>query len=129
MAADAARGMQYLHSKRCIHRDLAARNCLVTEDGVIKISDFGMSRLVEADEDIYSVDTTLNTIPIKWTAPEALSDLIYTLQTDVWAYGVLTWEIFAMGRMPYAGMSNADTKRQVCREGYRMPPAQHDTAA
>ena len=47
---DAASGMEYLASKNCIHRDLAARNCLIGDDDVLKISDFGMSREVEGNE-------------------------------------------------------------------------------
>lgn len=120
-AAEAADGMSYLHGKNCIHRDLAARNCLVTGEGVVKISDFGMSRITDGDEDIYTVDTTAKTIPIKWTAPEALERMEYTLATDVWAYGILLWEIFSGGKMPYAGMTNAETKAQVINKSYRMP--------
>lgn len=129
MAFEAAQGMAYLHAppRFCIHRDLAARNCLITgsvggQKGVVKISDFGMSRLQETAEDVYSVNTTLRTIPIKWTAPEALLELKYTIATDVWAYGILIWEVFAGGRMPYSGMGNAETREQVCKQGYRMPP-------
>ncbi|XP_036165432.1 tyrosine-protein kinase Fer isoform X2 [Myotis myotis] len=67
---DAASGMSYLESKKCIHRDLAARNCLVSENNVLKISDFGMSR--QEDGGVYS-SSGLKQIPIKWTAPEALN--------------------------------------------------------
>lgn len=51
-------------------RDLAARNCLVGDNSVLKISDFGMSR--QEDDGIYS-SSGLKQIPIKWTAPEALN--------------------------------------------------------
>ena len=71
MASEAAAGMEYLHGKNCIHRDLAARNCLIGNDGAVKISDFGMSRMTEGEDDIYTVNTTAKQIPIKWTAPEA----------------------------------------------------------
>uniref|UniRef100_A0A4W2F617 Tyrosine-protein kinase n=2 Tax=Bos TaxID=9903 RepID=A0A4W2F617_BOBOX len=67
---DVASGMAYLESKNCIHRDLAARNCLVGENNVLKISDFGMSR--QEDGGVYS-SSGLKQIPIKWTAPEALN--------------------------------------------------------
>lgn len=121
MSGEAADGMAYLHTKRCIHRDLAARNCLVTDEGKVKISDFGMSRMTEGDDDLYTVNTTAKTIPIKWTAPEALEHMTYTLATDVWAFGILLWEIFSGGKMPYAGMTNAQTRDEVIRKGYRMP--------
>lgn len=68
MVTDAAQGMAYLESKNCIHRDLAARNCLVGENDIVKISDFGMSR--EEEGGIYTVSSGTRAIPIKWTAPE-----------------------------------------------------------
>ena len=68
MVTDACAGMAYLESMKCIHRDLAARNCLVGENDVVKISDFGMSR--EEECGIYTVSSGAKQIPIKWTAPE-----------------------------------------------------------
>ena len=69
MCVDCASGMEYLEGRGCIHRDLAARNCLVGDNNVIKISDFGMSR----QEQMYTVSTGMKQIPVKWTAPEALN--------------------------------------------------------
>ncbi|CAG9787334.1 unnamed protein product [Diatraea saccharalis] len=116
MCRDAAAGMRYLESKNCIHRDLAARNCLVGDDNVVKISDFGMSR----EEEEYIVSGGMKQIPIKWTAPEALNFGKYTSLCDVWSYGVLMWEIFSKGDTPYAGMSNSRAREKI-DAGYRMP--------
>ncbi|XP_004930552.2 tyrosine-protein kinase Fer isoform X1 [Bombyx mori] len=116
MCRDAAGGMRYLESKNCIHRDLAARNCLVGDDNIVKISDFGMSR----EEEEYIVSGGMKQIPIKWTAPEALNFGKYTSLCDVWSYGVLMWEIFAKGDTPYAGMSNSRAREKI-DTGYRMP--------
>ncbi|KAJ0177696.1 hypothetical protein K1T71_006569 [Dendrolimus kikuchii] len=116
MCRDAAGGMRYLESKNCIHRDLAARNCLVGDDNIVKISDFGMSR----EEEEYIVSGGMKQIPIKWTAPEALNFGKYTSLCDVWSYGILMWEIFSKGDTPYAGMSNSRAREKI-DTGYRMP--------
>lgn len=55
----------------------------------------------------YTVQTTAKTIPIRWTAPEALVHLEYHTASDVWSYGVLMWEIFTGGKLPYAGLTNS----------------------
>ncbi|XP_059162770.1 tyrosine-protein kinase Fer-like [Physella acuta] len=119
MCADAASGMEYLEGRNCIHRDLAARNCLVGENNVIKISDFGMSR----EEAEYVVSTGMKQIPVKWTAPEALNFGKYTSLCDVWSFGVLMWEIFSCGKSPYAGMTNTRAREWI-EEGHRLdsPP-------
>ncbi|MFT7815664.1 tyrosine-protein kinase Fer-like isoform X1 [Arapaima gigas] len=115
-ALDAAAGMAYLELKNCIHRDLAARNCLVGENNLLKISDFGMSR--QEDDGIYS-SSGLKQIPIKWTAPEALNYGRYSSESDAWSYGILLWETFSLGVCPYPGMTNQQAREQV-EKGYRM---------
>ncbi|XP_078539396.1 tyrosine-protein kinase Fes/Fps [Lissotriton helveticus] len=118
MTENAAAGMEYLESKHCIHRDLAARNCLVTEKNTLKISDFGMSR--EEEDGVYSSTGGMKQIPVKWTAPEALNYGRYTSESDVWSFGILLWETFSLGAVPYATMSNQQT-RESLEQGYRLP--------
>ncbi|XP_048125496.1 fibroblast growth factor receptor 2 isoform X3 [Alosa alosa] len=111
-----ARGMEYLASQKCIHRDLAARNVLVTESNVMKIADFGLAR------DVHNIDyykKTTNGLPVKWMAPEALFDRVYTHQSDVWSFGVLMWEIFTLGGSPYPGIP-VEELFKLLKEGHRM---------
>ncbi|XP_067908970.1 fibroblast growth factor receptor 2-like isoform X10 [Heterodontus francisci] len=112
-----ARGMEYLASQKCIHRDLAARNVLVTENNVMKIADFGLAR------DVHNIDyykkTTNGRLPVKWMAPEALFDRVYTHQSDVWSFGVLMWEIFTLGGSPYPGIP-VEELFKLLKEGHRM---------
>ncbi|XP_032379290.1 fibroblast growth factor receptor 2 isoform X2 [Etheostoma spectabile] len=112
-----ARGMEYLASQKCIHRDLAARNVLVTESNFMKIADFGLAR------DVHNIDyykkTTNGRLPVKWMAPEALFDRVYTHQSDVWSFGVLMWEIFTLGGSPYPGIP-VEELFKLLKEGHRM---------
>ncbi|KAM4766795.1 tyrosine-protein kinase Fes/Fps isoform 1-T1 [Cyanocitta cristata] len=119
MTENAAAGMEYLESKHCIHRDLAARNCLVTERNTLKISDFGMSR--EEEDGIYASTGGMKQIPVKWTAPEALNYGRYSSESDVWSFGILLWEAFSLGAVPYANLSNQQT-REAVENGTRLDP-------
>ncbi|CAJ0578279.1 unnamed protein product, partial [Mesorhabditis spiculigera] len=109
---DAAWGIEYLHHKKIIHRDLAARNCLLVKlpngDQSVKISDFGLSRLGDA----YAIKTSRK-VPIRWLAPETVVNFTYTQKTDVWAYGILVWEVYTNGDEPYAGETNQKVKEKV----------------
>uniref|UniRef100_A0A669CH90 receptor protein-tyrosine kinase n=1 Tax=Oreochromis niloticus TaxID=8128 RepID=A0A669CH90_ORENI len=114
-----AAGMRYLSDMGYVHRDLAARNILVNCNLVCKVSDFGLSRVIDDDpEAVYT--TTGGKIPVRWTAPEAIQYRKFTSASDVWSYGVVMWEVMSYGERPYWDMSNQDVIKAI-EEGYRLP--------
>ncbi|XP_047429386.1 ephrin type-A receptor 7 isoform X5 [Mugil cephalus] len=114
-----AAGMRYLSDMGYVHRDLAARNILVNSNLVCKVSDFGLSRVIDDDpEAVYT--TTGGKIPVRWTAPEAIQYRKFTSASDVWSYGIVMWEVMSYGERPYWDMSNQDVIKAI-EEGYRLP--------
>ncbi|KAK6644096.1 hypothetical protein RUM43_000362 [Polyplax serrata] len=111
-AFDTCSGMEYLESRKVVHRDLAARNVLISEEGVAKVSDFGLAR-----EENFTIDA--GKLPIKWTAPEALRQGLFSNKSDMWSFGILLWEIYSFGRVPYPRIPQADVVKHV-EKGYKM---------
>ncbi|XP_071801017.1 proto-oncogene tyrosine-protein kinase ROS-like [Asterias amurensis] len=118
---DVAKGCRYLESLKFVHRDLAARNCLVSvkdylsPDRVVKIGDFGLAR------DIYKSDYYRKEgeglLPVRWMCPEALMDGVFTVQSDVWSFGVLVWEVMTLGQQPYPARTNVEVLHYVTSGG------------
>lgn len=117
MTVQIADAMTFLERRHVIHRDLAARNVLVGENNIVKLADFGMSRNVESD---YYKKTSDDRVPVKWMAPESISERIYTSLSDVWSFGILLWEIYSYGKSPYHEYSAVEAIAAVSA-GYRLP--------
>ena len=108
--------MMYLEGEKFIHRDLAARNCLVGHNNIIKVADFGLARYVLDDEYTASEGTKF---PIRWAAPEVIDYSRFSSKSDVWAYGILCWEVFSWGLLPYHKKSNQEIVEDV-RDGRHL---------
>ncbi|XP_059496208.1 tyrosine-protein kinase CSK isoform X1 [Stegostoma tigrinum] len=111
---DVCEAMEYLEANNFVHRDLAARNVLVSEDNIAKVSDFGLTKEASSMQDT-------GKLPVKWTAPEALKEKNFSTKSDVWSFGILLWEIYSFGRVPYPRMPLKDVVPRV-EKGYKMDP-------
>lgn len=139
IAHQVAKGMEYISSQHLVHRDLATRNCLVATGLIVKIADFGMSRDVHSSDYyrwvlyiIWAVFTTKlcftfrvkgsAVLPVRWMPPESILYGKFTTETDVWAFGVLLWEVFTFAQQPYPGMTNEEVIEHVQKGGHPEPP-------
>jgi serine/threonine protein kinase len=88
---------------------------------VIKITDFGLTEDVFMSNYFRQGSTKeLVKLPVKWMAPESLSDGHFSEKSDVWSYGVTMWEVFSGGKSPYPG-TDPVTLIQMLEEGDRLP--------
>ncbi|XP_075944399.1 tyrosine-protein kinase ZAP-70 [Anarhichas minor] len=111
-------GMKYLEEKNFVHRDLAARNILLVKQQFAKISDFGLSKALGADDNYYK-SRTAGKWPLKWYAPECIHFRKFSSKSDVWSFGVTMWEAFTYGGRPYKKMKTTDVMRFI-ESGSRM---------
>ncbi|XP_072166205.1 tyrosine kinase receptor Cad96Ca-like [Diadema setosum] len=108
-----AKGMEFLASNKIIHGHLCAHNILMTEDRICKISDYGMTSFMSPAGN-----------PTRWMSPEGMQNKNWSLEGDVWSYGILLWEIVTLGARPYPKMTMDMVKEQVSN-GYKMPRPSH----
>ena len=123
-AFDVAKGMEQLALKHIMHGDLAARNILLDKDPsnsgypVAKVADFGLSKNLY--DNIRYEKRSRTYVPWKWMALEYLREDYFTLESDVWSFAVLFWEILAFGKEPYGKQEYNEVLEQL-ENGYRLP--------
>ncbi|XP_052893749.1 vascular endothelial growth factor receptor 1 [Anopheles moucheti] len=122
-ASQIASGMEYLASRKVLHGDLAARNILLCDDNVVKICDFGLARSMYKSDNYKKKGES--PLPFKWLALECISDNLFSTYSDAWAYGIVLWELFSLGKVPYPGMEANQELYNKLRDGYRMDKPQY----
>ena len=123
-----AEGMAFMANLNLVHMDLAARNVLLHLDNLVKIADFGLTHRLN-DQGKFELPPGQK-LPMKWMAPEAMDIRVFSTFSDVWAFAITTWEMFAMGAMPYPDHKTSEIQDAV-RDGLRneepdlMPEGMH----
>jgi len=119
MIIEAARGMVYLEAKGIVHRDIALRNFLIDDNKKVKVSDFGMA--IRSFYGGFVTGSDVQTIPVRWSAPEILRQAPPTSKSDVYSFGVFMWEVFELGKIPYGGLGNSEVIKKVLDDKELLP--------
>jgi serine/threonine protein kinase len=106
IAVDIASALKYLHSENIIHRDIKGHNVMIDSNGVAKLSDFGMSTLADHQASLSAEYSVKDAFTLAFAAPELIESggRSFSACTDVYAFGVLMWELMGNGEAPYPGV-------------------------
>ncbi len=123
--------LDYLASLNFIHRDIAARNCLLNSQLTAKIADFGLSRNLNAQNYYRIGGGKKSYLPIRWMPPEGVLYGKFTVKSDVWSFGILMWEVYTLGQLPYIGLSNHEVidcikEHRILNQPDACPPETFD---
>jgi len=115
-----AAGVNYIHSQKIIHRDLKPANVLLNNNGLVKLTDFGLSRLTQNNSGVKTVCGT----PY-YMAPERIAEDSYSFTSDIWSLGCILYEMAAL-RSPFFGEKDNVTSLIAKIKTADYPPLPED---
>lgn len=118
ICAQVAHGMEHLSNHRFVHKDLAARNCLINSQRRIKVAALSLSKDVYNSEYFHYRQAW---IPLRWLPSESVFEDDFSTKSDVWAFGVLMWEVFSHGEMPHAKLSDDEVLEGLQNGKLKLP--------
>jgi serine/threonine-protein kinase len=112
LMAKVAEAIQHAHGQGVVHRDLKLSNVLLAADGTPKVTDFGLAKLSAGDLNLTQTGAAVGTVP--YMAPEQAAGRTKQIgpATDIWALGVMLYELLT-GRRPFGGEDSDAVKRQI----------------
>lgn len=117
--------VEYAHQHRIVHRDIKPANILVTRDGVPKLLDFGIAKLVATNEDTNGATTTLASARVMtpdYASPEQVRGEPVTLATDIYSLGAVLYELLTGQRAHHIeGCSPGEIERGICTQEPKKP--------
>ena len=111
-------GLAYLSSQHIVHKDVALRNCIRGQNGVVKVSSFGIGPKIYPEA--YYLLHGRN-LPLRWMPPESITHDVFATASDVWAFGVLMWELFTYGEQPFPSLTNQQVIARVTKKLSSLP--------
>ncbi|CAM9786342.1 unnamed protein product [Lampetra planeri] len=116
MAAEVAEGMRFLEEEGCVHLDLRAANILLDDGFGCKIAGFQLVRKLVGE--VYYISEG-DMLPARWCAIETFTTKVWTCKCDSWSFGVLLFEIYSDGALPYRGMTHREML-ELLKQGTRL---------
>ncbi len=123
IAMQIAKGLEVAHNKGIVHRDIKATNIMLTQDGRVKVMDFGLAKLSSAKSMVTKEGTTLGTVA--YMSPEQAQAMPADHRSDLWSFGVVLYEMLT-GELPFQAEHDAAWMYAIVNEQPQMPSARNN---